>query len=337
MSGQLAKLFLRGSLMNVTAKNLTEEQLEQVNDLMNVVFNDTRLDNAKHKFCQILDATIGNEYKNKEFAMSEVQITIWRTAVDVLFHKPRPSVVQDRNARMKYFKTCIMNYMRQILSENKIPKYTVERTLEGDSQQVANEAITFYLENSGKRLLFDFEKLEDGRSRFVADVNLIPVKVMQKIWKLRDEIKGSGVLILITDADITVVSQELGSHSLTISEKVAVRSRSIFGICEEDDDGNNYLQHCEFRARKSKEIDMDNLLVKDSVRVLQERLPNHAQNVLQVLINPSKEFLDTYYPNRKKEVRPREIHIAKFLGISKNEVSKAVSLIRQQAVALDIA
>lgn len=335
MSGQLAKLFLRGSLMNVTAANLTEEQLQTVNVLMNTVFTDTRLDNAKHKFCQILDATIGNEYKNKEFAMAEVQITIWRTAVDVLYHNPRPKVVEDRNARIKYFKTCIMNYMRQILAENKIPTHRVERTLEGDSQMVANEAIQFYLDNTIKKIHYEFDELNDGRSRFIADINLVPVSVMKKIWALRDEIKESGVKILITDADITVIPEEVHSHTLKISEKIPVRSRSIFGICE-DDDNNNYLQHCEYRARRPKEVEMDNMLLRDSVKVLSSRLPNKAQKVLQVLVNPPQDFLDTYYPKRKKEVRPKEVHIAKYLGISKNEVLKAVSLIRQQAVALDI-
>jgi hypothetical protein len=267
--------------------------------------------------------------------MAEVQITIWRTAVDVLYHNPRPRVVEDRNARMKYFKTCIMNYMRQILQENKIPTHRVERTLEGDSQVVANEAIQFFLDNSTKKIHYQFEELNDGRSRFVADINLIPVPLMKKIWALRDEIQESGVKIQITDSDITVIPEKMGSHSLKISEKVAIRSRSIFGICEDDDD-NNYLQHCEYRARKPKEVEMDNMLVQDSIRVLSSRLPEKAQEVLQVLVNPSQDFLDTYYPKRKKEVRPKEVHIAKYLGISKNEVSKAVNLIRQQAVALDI-
>ncbi len=335
MSGQLAKLFLRGSLMNVTAANLTGEQLQTVNHLMDIVFTDTRLDNAKHKFCQILDATIGNEYKNKEFAMAEVQITIWRTAVDVLYHNPRPKVVENPDARMKYFKTCIMNYMKQILSENKIPTQRVKRTLEGEAQMVANEAIQLYLDNNTKKIHYEFDELSDGRSRFTADINLIPVPIMKKVWALRDEIKESGIKILITDADITIIPDGINSYSLKVSEKVPIKSRSIFGICDDDDD-NNYLQHCEYRARKPKEVDMDNILVQDSIRVLSSRLPDKAQEILQVLINPPQDFLDTYYPKRKKEVRPKEIHIAKYLGISKNEVSKVIKLIRQQATALDI-
>ena len=38
MSGQLAKLFIRGSLVNVTAKELTWKQNQQVLELMDIFF-----------------------------------------------------------------------------------------------------------------------------------------------------------------------------------------------------------------------------------------------------------------------------------------------------------
>ena len=87
---------------------------------------------------------------------------------------------------------------------------------------------------------------------------------------------------------------------------------------------------------KQREVELDSMLVHDSVEVLMSRLPSPAKEVCNILINTPKDFLDEYYPRRKKEVRPKEIHIAKYLGISKSEVQKAIKLIQKQATALDI-
>ena len=78
------------------------------------------------------------------------------------------------------------------------------------------------------------------------------------------------------------------------------------------------------------------MLVQDSIEVLMSRLPETAQKVCKILVDTPKDFLDEYYPRRKKPVRPKEIHIAKYLGIPKSEVIKAVDLIKKQATALDI-
>ena len=106
----------------------------------------------------------------------------------------------------------------------------------------------------------------------------------------------------------------------------------------QEDEKNSFQQHCEHKALKNtkREIEMDSILVQDSINALSKRLPETAQKVFEILIDAPKDFLDTYYPRRKKTVRPKEIHIAKYLGISKTEVSKAINLIKKQATALDI-
>lgn len=337
MSGQLAKLFIRGNLVNVTAKNLTEEQKKRVSDLMEQVWSDRALDTAKHKFCNVLGCTIGNEYKDKELAMGEIWITIWRTAVDVLYHHPKPNVVENEEARRKYFKNCIYMYMRQILNENKIPSYYYERTISGNANSAACEIIQFYLDNVlSKTIDYTVDESSNGTIKFHVDVNHIPEETMQKIWKLRDEIRSFGILTIVTDYSITIVPEgEVKDFTKKVSEKARVSCTSLSGL-DQDDEHNNFQQYCEYQATKKGELEVDSMLVQDSVEALLARLPSPAKEVCQLLIDTPKEFLDEYYPKRKKDMRPKEIHIAKHLGISKNEVVKAIKLIQQQAAALDI-
>ena len=338
MSGQLAKLFIRGSLVNVTAKNLTETQKKAVDELMNKVWQDSALDTAKHKFCNVLGCTIGNEYKDKEFAMNEIWITIWRTAVDVLFHHPRPNVVENQEARRKYFKQCIYMYMRQILNENKIPSYRYEKTMDGNAFEVTCEIIQFYFDNALKKPVDYFLDQEEAKAKFIVKIDTISKDTMKKIWKLRDEVAELGVVMVITDEDITIVPEgEVKHFQKKVSEKARVSYYSMSGF-NQDEEKNNFQQHCEHKALKhsKREVELDSMLVKDSIKVLLSRLPEPAKQVCEILINPPKEFLDEYYPRRKKPVRPKEIHIAKHLGIPKSKVVEAVDLIKKQATALDI-
>ena len=337
MSGQLAKLFIRGSLVNVTAKNLTEEQQRTVEELMSVVWEDRAIDTAKHKFCNVLGATIGNEYKNKDFAMNEVWITIWRTAVDILFHHPRPNVVENVHARRKYFKQCIYMYLKQILNENKIPSYRNERTMNGEAHEVASEIIQFYFDNALRKPIdYTIDDDSNNGTKIIVDVSTVPDDTMVKIEKLKNEVSGLGALLIITDKDITIVSKaEVKNFKKKVSEKARAKFYSMSGFNHEDEQ-NNFQQHCEYKAIKKREVDLDSMLVQDSVKALLERLPETARQVCEILVNTPKDFLDEYYPRRKKPVRPRATHIAKYLGISKNEVTKAMTLIEKQAAALDI-
>ena len=354
-SNQLAKLFIRGSLINVTAKNLTENQKQHVVKLMEEAWGDKRLENARHEFCNALDRTIGNEYKNREFAMNEIWITFWRTAVDVLYHSPadkeseayekwlnrKTKVTTDPIVRKKYFQTCMFNYLRQILKENKIPTYRHKHEISGTADHVAVEMVKFYLKNTlSKPITFDVtENNKSGNVVFSLDVNMVHVDLMKKIWQLRDEVEDQ-VQIVITDSSIVIIPRgETKFLSKKVSEKVRIKSISLSGLGGDDESKNsNFQQHCEYKARKKREVELDSMLVRDSIKELERRLSdrNRAKEVFGILVNPPQDFLDTFYPRRKKEVRPKETHIAKYLGISKNEVSKAMVTIRQQAHALDI-
>lgn len=86
---QVARLFARGTLFTHTAKHLTPEQIKEVSDIMETVWNQSDLQNGKYEFCMALSRTIGNEYKNSDAGLTEVWFVLWKATVDALFHRPK--------------------------------------------------------------------------------------------------------------------------------------------------------------------------------------------------------------------------------------------------------
>lgn len=335
MSGQVAKLFIRGSLVNVTAKNLDKDQHAIANELMQLAWNDPGLESAKTEFCSILKRTIGNEYLDKEFALEEALITFWRTAVDVLYHNVKPQVVSDPFIRRKHFKHCLYNYMRQILMENKIPSCTVDNIISGPADQVASQFIELYLQNSTPKINYHISQTENT-VYFHFDTRLVPIDLTRKIKKLNVELKNTNATITIENDGVQITSNgnvELITKS--ISEKRHAKLNSIHGF-DDDSAKNNFQQHCEFKAVVNMENNMDTFLVDETISTLSDRLTDNGKKVLALLIDPPNQFLDMFYPKRKKDVRPKEIHMAQWLGLTKDEVSQCMVMIQKQAIALDV-
>jgi len=356
MSGQLAKLFIRGSLINKTAKNLTNEQQIQVEKLMYDAWNDPNLDSAKIEFCSALRRTIGNEYCDRDLAAEEIWITFWRTAADILYHIPRienfnneqqylaacerwenrkHKVTKDPIIRKKYFQTCMFNYLRQILNENKIPTCRYNKVISGPADVVAKELIIFILDNAVPKAI-RYSLSESNTATFHLNTHLIPQKTIKKIWSLSDEFKDCGIEILLSEESIIIVSNNPKHVTKKVSDRMRVKAISMTGL-KEDDTRNNYKDHCEYHAAKKMEAEVDKMLIKDAVETLSQRLNPQSKRILDILIDPPQEFLDEFYPQRKKAIRPKEKHIAQYLGISKTEVNKAIAIIQKQARALDIA
>jgi hypothetical protein len=84
---QQAEVFLRGSLANVTMKNLTPEQRSRIEELMVTVGEHEVLAGHKQEFIYQLGATIAADYHdNINAAQEEFQIAVWRGLVHLLYH-----------------------------------------------------------------------------------------------------------------------------------------------------------------------------------------------------------------------------------------------------------
>ena len=84
---QLSEVFLRGSLANVTMKNLTPAERERIEELLVKVGDHEVLAGHKQEFIFQLGSTIAADYHdNVNAAQEEFRIAVWRGLVHLLYH-----------------------------------------------------------------------------------------------------------------------------------------------------------------------------------------------------------------------------------------------------------
>ncbi|MCK9557551.1 MAG: hypothetical protein M0R50_05870 [Candidatus Cloacimonetes bacterium] len=84
---QLSEVFLRGSLANVTMKNLTKEERARIDELMVTVGEHEVLAGHRQEFIYQLGSTIAADYRDSSnAAQEEFQIAVWRGLVHLLYH-----------------------------------------------------------------------------------------------------------------------------------------------------------------------------------------------------------------------------------------------------------
>lgn len=85
---QMAELYIRGNLANVTMKQLTDEERQQCDRICDIVANHNGMKKHKIQVVRMLGETIRADYReNREAAEQEYYIAIWRAVVNLLFHK----------------------------------------------------------------------------------------------------------------------------------------------------------------------------------------------------------------------------------------------------------
>lgn len=85
---QLTELYLRGALANVTMKDLTPDDTAEVMDVIEKVVDHPSMQKHRYQVTKVWGETIGGDYKeNRAAGEQEYYITIWKAAVNLLFHK----------------------------------------------------------------------------------------------------------------------------------------------------------------------------------------------------------------------------------------------------------
>jgi len=84
---QMPKIYLRGSLANVTMANLTDSERKELDDVIKQVANHPEMAKHRAQIIKQFGVTIGGDYaSDSTTADSEYQIAIWRGAVSLLYH-----------------------------------------------------------------------------------------------------------------------------------------------------------------------------------------------------------------------------------------------------------
>lgn len=85
---QMPELYLRGSLANITMKNLTGEQQDHVANLMEQICTHPEMQRHKIKVMKELGVTIAADYSDdRETAEQEYRVAVWRGVVDLFYHR----------------------------------------------------------------------------------------------------------------------------------------------------------------------------------------------------------------------------------------------------------
>jgi hypothetical protein len=368
MAGQIARLFARGSLMNKTARNLTQEEKRRVDELMCKIWEDPALKSQQREFCMALARIIGDEYhrtdsytrdwKDLGAQMCELSFAFWRACVDVLYHNPKPEVVENQEARRKYFKTHMFNYLRQILNENKKPAHKETKRHTGHVHDITKKLILAIFSAETKSIQYELEE-DDNTIIFHMNTLVLANKLLKKIWHIRDKMAKYGVTVSTYDDAIWIYidpNAKAAEITLAITNSTWIKFISDASIrTAGDNDDNGFSKHVEFVATKqgsgvekhvaSKHVKfsdkeaplMDGVMMHDMQETLMSRLDSDSQAILKIQLNPPKDFTDRYFPNRKKEITYiKDSQLAGYLGLSKEEVTRKREIIKMQAEALDL-
>lgn len=85
---QMPKLYLRGSLSNVTMKNLTADEVKFCDEMTERIANHDSMKKHRYKVMKVLGETIGADYRDdRNIAEQEYKIAIWRAVVNLFYHK----------------------------------------------------------------------------------------------------------------------------------------------------------------------------------------------------------------------------------------------------------
>jgi hypothetical protein len=360
MSGQLARLFLRGGLMNETTKRLSRDQMLRVEALAKEVFNDPSIATQKMEFCMALHRTIGNEYKDVEVGKQDAMITFWKAALLVLYHEskqckkckkhlvttnqtvtkcacggellikwsPKPQIATDLIKRKKFFQTVMFNYLKQILRENKPPTITEEHTEEGPAPDVAVGVITSRLGKA--KIETEVEDIDDNHQVIHVETGLIPLKTLKQIHEVKEDLEEHGVQIHLDWHSISIVSAL--DVPPTISRKIVDKIFAKFTSWDNggsEDDSSSHRDHCEFRVTKAstKEADFEN----EAIDIIRSRLSDLAQRYFDLIVNTPDDYVSRFGTDKIYKS-----YVAQYLGIKPEQVEDLKRNIKLNCMAMGV-
>lgn len=362
MSNQLARLYLRGSLMNETAKLLSKTELLQAEALIKEAWEDPALQSQKMEFAMALGRTIGNDYKNVEAGQQDALIAFWKAALMVLFHEskqcrechkhhvttkkkvdkcecggelvlkwgPKPQIASDPIKRKKFFQTIMFNYLKQILRENKPTAISETRIEEGPAPDVAMKVIVARI-NKIKNLTYSIELIDEGHHIVSVDTGLIPLKILRQIHELRDELEAHGVQISLDWDNINVrCALEIPP---TITYKLVDKMYAKFTSLDSgtDDEHNpGFRYHCEFRAASKAEPEGP-FEYSETIRTIRARLPDDAQKYFDLIINTPQDYIEKFGTDKIYKS-----YAAQYLGIKPEQIEECKRNIKTNCLAMNL-
>lgn len=369
MTNQLARLFLRGSLMNETAKLLSKDEMVAVEALMKEAWEDPNIQSQKTEFYMALARTIGNEYKNMDVGKQDALITFWKAALLVLFHEskqctnkschrhyvttktkvdkctkcggelvikwsPKPQIAHDPLKRKKFFQAVMFNYLRQIFRENKPTAIKETRTEEGSAPDVALNLIKVILGRS-KDIQYEIQTIDMDQHIVACETGLIPLKALKQIIELKHDLEQHGTQITLDwkTINISSVMEIPPTISCKIIDKVYAKFTSLDSGSNDDTEDGGFRDHYEYKVVSKLGVkEAQRSEYSETLEIVRGRLTTNAQKLFDVYISCPMEYVEQF--NTDKFSKP---NLAKFLGVSVDEIDDMRENIRLNMLAMDMA
>lgn len=301
---QMPQLYLRGSLCNVTMRNLTSEERDYIASLVQTIKEDPLLQKCRSQFKSALSNTISGDYRSDKdvAAEQEYMVAIWKTTVAAVKgwgkHPPCPQTLTNPIERKKFFQTWVFNYLRQILNENKRAMIKTTTTHSVNTLDAFRHHIATLFGKNVKISTFTNEGF-----RASSDLNAISTESVQKLQDLISMYLTKKLEIAIDDQGITV-SKGLSEGDESINTKVDSRVH-ITSTCSDDSD------------KPSLEIaDMSTgINDPDAMTRYFESLSDKAQQVMKIISDTPDAYIDRY-----KTDKPVQKYIAEFLNLRPKEI-----------------
>jgi len=305
MSRQMPELYLRGAIFNETMKNLSQKQMDAVEEKINILLKTPSLSKSRAKFCQTLAVTIGADYReDKNAALQEYKIALMKAIIYVMYYKPNMQVFDDPIQTRKLFSQFTYSYMKQILNENKIPKSVYNRHIKGEPFSVAHEQIMILLEEEG---IFHTSDNIDNKFVIEGDIGIVSLRTAKKIGKIKEKYGKMGVVI---SANIDQIEIEKKKSAPSIKTKIRSASRihTVNFEHEKEDNGNELNRHSiefDISIKRKERSTFDPTYMRNM-------LPNHLTELFDVIMDSPKGLSE----------EPNKNEIARHLDITINEVNK---------------
>jgi len=336
---QVAKLFLRGKRYNETLKNLSLEDRERLDLLIQRVFGMPEMQKCKSIFCRQLAATIKNEYCDPEVAQNEFLIAIMRAGVTILFHQPvKEAVLSDPIQVRKIFTYWAFNYLKQIIRENVIPSVAVVERKKMHGEEVVLEEVKKMLSAQGLSDRYSVMQ-EADRICILLDTDTCSADVMS-VLNVHDGVAGTAKFVeLVQKAACTVkvtssaiIITPLDDVVLTVEQRYRENLKIIgFGDEGEEDGLQDSLEYQIFKERE-EEAPVETPVESDRSKAIADLISEDCRDVFLVMSSPPEEFLREF----GTEARYDQLSIARFLGQHPSSVKEKLKRIRTDLLQHEI-
>jgi hypothetical protein len=322
---QVARLYTRGTLCNETAKNLTPPQRKRVDEVVEEVISDPTFQPSKRAFINALGNTIRSEYLDPVYADQEVYVAVWRAAVSALYHKPEPEVLINQIQRIKFFKTWLFNYLRQIVNENKIFQVKSTTTVNGLNSKLGAQVLSSFLIERNVPVIKVLTE-SDRHAIVHTEILRLSLSDQRRYSQVQRLLNRNGLEIQYNhrfdEVHLRTDKPRLVSMDVPTAINIKLVSFETTKAGDGEDDGR--IRHTlEYKiASEASNSEFRRIEFNDLVERLKESLPPDARQVLKIFVKPPKDFTDEFGDDTRQKT------IARFLHKTPKEIARLLDRIR---------